>query len=385
MSQKEHFMVRKQRSGDVKPVAAFTDIPSLKAYLSTLPRNSKFSPYTISLNVTYSPDFYSAGLVDYSRHHVHLDLSGSTFTSVGNAAFFDCHMLTGVTLPNNVTSIGQEAFCYCENLRKINIPNGVTSIGDRVFFHCDALTSITIPNSVTNIGENAFSSCDSLTSINIPDNLVSIGECAFDWADLTGSVSIPNSVTSIGAAAFANCSNLIAINVAADNPAYTSENGVLYNKDKTELIVYPAGKTDPFFTIPDSVTFIRESAFSLNKAITGVKIPCGVTSIGESAFSNCEKLASINIPDGITNLEYWTFARTALTSITIPDSVASIGECVFLECKELTNVIFNRDTLTFYLSPGEPVFDGDLKGKYHAGGKGTYTRPKEGEEWKKQK
>jgi hypothetical protein len=127
--------------------------------------------------------------------------------------------ITKVIIVDDVTSIGDYAFLYCSNLTSITIPNSVTFIGEGAFYDCAGLTSITIPNSVTSIGGGAFSGCRNLTS-----------------------VTIPNSVTSIGGGAFSDCAGLASINIGVDNTRYSSENGVLFNKDKTEIIGYPGGK-----------------------------------------------------------------------------------------------------------------------------------------------
>ena len=107
-------------------------------------------------------------------------------------------------------------------------------------------TDVVIPNtieyggdySVTTIGEWAFSNCTSLASIDIP-----------------------NSVTTIGELAFASCTSLASISVASDNPNYIGIDGVLFNKDKTMIVVYPASKDGSEYTIPNSVTTIGELAF----------------------------------------------------------------------------------------------------------------------------
>ncbi|MBO7497160.1 MAG: leucine-rich repeat domain-containing protein, partial [Salinivirgaceae bacterium] len=151
---------------------------------------------------------------------------------------------------------------------------------------------------------------------------------------------MPNSVTSIGIYAFFDCSGLTEINVENGNTAYASENGVLFNKDKTNLICYPAGKTETTYTIPNSVTIIGDYAFRGCSSLASVIIPNSVTKIIDGSFSGCSSLTSITIPNSVTSIgNYSTFAGcSSLTSITIPNSVTSIGGSAFYNCSSLASV-----------------------------------------------
>ena len=208
---------------------------------------------------------------------------GNSVTSIGSSAFSGCTALTSITIPNSVTSIGDGAFSGCTALTSITIPNSVTSIGGSAFAECSGLTSVTIPNSVTSIGNKAFSGCDGLTSVTIGNSVTSIGNEAFSGCYGLTSVTIGNSVTSIGDQAFYWCTGLTSINVAANNPNYCSVDGVLFNKEKTALIQYPARKSGAY-TIPSSVTTIGKLAFHNCTGLKSVTIPSSVTSIGEYAF-----------------------------------------------------------------------------------------------------
>ena len=214
------------------------------------------------------------------------------------------------------------------------IENGKVTITD-----CDTSLSgdIVLPSKiegkpVTSIGDDAFYKCSSLTSI-----------------------TIPNSVTSIGFRAFDNCDKLNQINVDTANTVYSSVNGVLFNKDKTELIRYPAGKTDTSYSIPNSVTRIGYGAFEYCRSLTSITIPDSVTSIGWYTFSDCSSLTSITIPDSVTRIGSSAFSDcSSLTSITIPDSVTSIGGWAFRWCSSLTSVTIPNSVTSI----GDSTFEG---------------------------
>ena len=190
------------------------------------------------------------------------------------------------------------------------------------------ITEVNIPAEidglpVTSIGNYAFAYFPELTSVTIPDSVTSIGEGAFFLSRLT-SVTILDSVTSIGDYAFKG--ELTSIEVPENNPAYTSENGVLFNKEKTILIAYPAGNTRTEYMIPSGVTSIARLAFSGCSGLTSVTIPDSVTSIGGQAFEEC----------------------SGLTSVTLPESVTSIGKGAFYNCSVLTSVTIKNPDCEIY-------------------------------------
>ena len=308
-------------------------------------------------------------------------------TSIGNHAFKECASLASITIPGSITEIGYEAFMGCTSLKSVTIPASVLSIDSEAFGYIDrdekiddfkidyvkyteghryaarngfteevyfatselddgslritgyidnlSSVSLIIPSEingkqVTGIGGQAFEGCTGLANITIPDSVTEIGLEAFSGCTSLTNITIPDSVTEIGSSAFSGCSSLTAIDVEVGNNNYTSVNGVLFNKGKTELICYPAGKTDKSYNIPNSVTSIGYSAFIDCTSITSITIPDSVTSIDSSAFGGCSSLKSITIPNSVTSIGYYAFyGCTSLTSVTIPKSVTGIDDWAF--------------------------------------------------------
>lgn len=165
----------------------------------------------------------------------------------------------------------------------------VTKIAQHAFLKNFAITDVLLPESITTIDREAFYTCLNLESITIPDSVTSIGENPFFY-----------------------CFALTEINVSSENPNYSSETGILFNKDKTTVISCPQGKSGTVL-LPDGVTNINRNAFYFCKSLQTITIPDSVTSIGNEAFADC----------------------SSLTMITIPASVTSIGDQAFEHCDNL--------------------------------------------------
>ena len=197
---------------------------------------------------------------------------------------------------------------YDISVKSVIIGNGVTSIGSYAFGDCSKLVNVTIGNSVTSIGERAFCDCDRITSIEIPDNVTAIGVDAFLACDSLRSVTVGAGVVTIGEWAFFNDYSLTGIFVDSDNQYYSSDSyGVLYNKNKTELIQFPCDLKIASYTIPDSVTVIGYYAFGMCDNLEIVTIPDSVTVIGDYAFVMCDSLASVTVSNSVTAIENSAF------------------------------------------------------------------------------
>ncbi len=234
--------------------------------------------------------------------------------------YLNNELVTDLIIPDSVTRIGNYAFYNCRSLTSITIPDSVTSIGDRAFIGCSSLTGVYITDIAAwcNIEfSNEFSnplSCalnlylnnELVTYLVIPDGVMSIGESAFYGCISLTSITIPDSVTSIGNYAFDNCNSLEKINVSENNAKYASVDGILYDKNKTEIMHIPKNiKGD--VTIPDGVTSIGDWAFYGCSSLTGVTIGNGVISIGKHAFSSCSSLTGVTIGNGVISIDNYAF------------------------------------------------------------------------------
>ena len=279
---------------------------------------SNLTSVTINSNAVVSKNYTSYwSLGGIFGEQVKEYVLGDAVTSIGDYAFFSCHSLTSVTIPESVTSIGGYAFASCGGLTSVTIPNAVTSIGDYAFASCVGLTSIVveesnsyydsrnncnaiietasntliagcqntvIPEGVTSIGGFAFVSCGGLTSVTIPESVTNIAIYAFYGCSALTSVTIPNSVTSIGYYAFASCGGLTSIVVEESNSYYDSRNNcnAIIETASNTLI---AGCQNT--VIPEGVTSIGYGAFFECSGLTSITIPNSVTSIGDGAFYGC--------------------------------------------------------------------------------------------------
>ena len=267
--------------------------------------------------------------------------------TIGDSAFTDCEKLEKIELPESMEQVGQYAFEGCRgvshlkikspnciydqtfgsfpglgekvdnltvefgekvteiprlirmggNVKHVKFDGEVEKIGDSVFDGWSNIEEIEIPESVKEIGDWAFVGCVKLSNIILGPNITTVGYGAFYGLTNLTTVTLPSKLKDIAGNAFANCKNLKEYIVSDENKDLSAKDGVLYGKDETELISYPAGKDDQteFDMLSMNVDTIREGAFDGNTALKSVKIGDDVQTIGEEAFANVSDALTLHV------------------------------------------------------------------------------------------
>lgn len=269
---------------------------------------------------------------------------------IGERAFENCASLVNVKLPDGLTELYGGVFNSCKSLKTIKLPAQLTIIGESAFSDCIGLEKVIIPDAVTKIDDLVFNGCVNLSVIEFPNGLRKIGKSAFKNCKSLTKVTIPASVISISDAPFRGCENIKSIKVEAKNKHYKSEPNkrdgndyVLFNKNKSTLIAYPANSREVQYDIPDSVTIISDWAFCDSKKLNRITMPDSVIEIGEGAFCNCALLDEIEIPDSVVKIDDCVFRGcTSLDTVIIPDSVKDMGWGIFDGCEDKVVVYCNE-------------------------------------------
>ncbi len=274
------------------------------------------------------------------------------------------------------------------SIASLIIEDGITRIGDWMFFECKNLKNIVIPDSLVSISSHAFIDSkyynddsnwqDNQLYINnalidvksdgigsdfvIKDGTSVVGDSALAYLDIT-SVYIPKSVKGITGATFFCCNYLKTIDVDPNNQYYTSDNGVLFNKDKTMLVGYPKSAENEFYRIPNSVKKIGKYAFCDSTNLLNLDIPNGVEMIEEYAVDGCDSLTSIVIPNSVTHIGSYAFSSRNLNKIDMSSNIESVDHGAFDYTAYYDNQS-NWENGVLYIGPVLIKANDDLEGVY---------------------
>ena len=238
---------------------------------------------------------------------------------IGMGAFRDAENLTEVWIPETVNEIEGTAFRKCENLQKVHLEEGLSVIQAYAFEYCTSLETIEIPDSVYAIYGGAFENCSSLKNFHISENVYLLGtyETDYNWGS-----GEPGWISEVDHSIFNGCENLESVTVDSNNEYFTSENGVLFNKDKTVLCTYPAASERTSYTVPNTVITVETGAFVDANHLKNIVLPENLQKIKHRAFEGCSNLESINIPESAVNWGDMVFEEcTSLKEISIPKGI----------------------------------------------------------------
>lgn len=241
-----------------------------------------------------------------------------TVTKIGRNAFFQCHELKELRLPDHV-EIEEPCFGSCDGLTD---ENGNIIINGILYWHKDGASDVVVPDDVHKIGINAFDCCNALKSVEIPDSVTDIGRSSFENCYQLSEITLPKRVN-IEEPCFLGCEGL------TDNNGNIIFNDVLYwnNGQKEEVI------------IPENVKRIAKYAFRYAQCMKAVRIPGTVQIIGDHAFNGCDVLSDITIDKGVKEIGAYAFSfMDSIKSIEIPDTVDVIGDSAFECCSKLKQI-----------------------------------------------
>ena len=237
-------------------------------------------------------------------------IDGYCVTAIGEKAFKDQSLLTGIKLPDSVITVANEAFMNCQNLASVKLSANLTKIGERAFYGCSAVMKLELPDTLNALGTSAFGHMSGIYSVELPNGITEIPEGLFYGCRMLNDLKIRGELRTIGKEAF----------------AYTALRS---------------------FVFPDMLTDVPQGIFIGCEALTSVTLPNAATRIGEYAFQHCTALTSVTVPDTVEVIESYAFhGCTALTEIRLSQGLTAIGNDAFWRCTALLSVEFPK-TLTF--------------------------------------
>ena len=276
---------------------------------------------------------------------------GSETNEIKPHTFSRCSALETITLTPKIIYIDEFAFSDCSSLKSIALPAGLEMLDKSCFLGCSSLASVTFGN-VTEIREKVFYGCKALTNVVLPATLTKLDKAAFDGCSSLTEITLPKKLKTLGEAVFEGCTALKAINVAEGNASFASADGVLFNKAKTNLLAFPAGKTGAY-AVPSGTEEIAASAFSRCVGLSAITLPETLTTIGDEVFYRCTGLTELTLPNSVTSIgESFVYRCSALKSVTLGSGISTIGESMFYYANGLESI----DVPEGYTSIGYEAF-----------------------------
>lgn len=249
-------------------------------------------------------------------------INGMPVIAIAPYAFHENKDLMGLTIPGSVKTVGEGALSQsavtfvkmesgvlmleplaladCEQLTELILPDTIHTLGHHALQGLSALPSLTLPVGVTELPEGLLSGCTFLEKVDLPAQLSLIGKNAFKDCPRLQMIALPGTVHSVSNSAFGGCSSLAAL--TADSLYFRSVDGVLLTADGKTLVLYPQGKTDKVWTIPEGVEIIADNAMN-GAGITELTLPDSVASVGKGALRSCAQLEKLNAGSGLKMIQ----------------------------------------------------------------------------------
>lgn len=243
---------------------------------------------------------------------------------------------------NTVNTIGEQAF-YDSNVKNVEIPSSVTYIQRSAFNSCKKLETLTIPNSVISIGGNAFAGCSNLTSITLSDELEKIEGSTFNFCNSLRTLHFGKKIKEIDPYAFSYCPSLQRFSVDEMNSVYSTNDGILFDKDGERVVRCPEGLYADELRLADDVKEIGDHAFMRCANIRTFVLPPSLETIGDYAFDACA-VEVFDIPDGVSQIGNNAFNNCdSLRTAVIPAKVTEIPNGAYIFCYKLAYVNIHKD------------------------------------------
>jgi len=284
---------------------------------------------------------------NYDSSLTEINIPDSVKTIEATDALHSCYKLTEISVDsNNLNYEDIDGVLFCKSTKTL-VKYPIDKKG----------STYTMPDEYETIADSAFWKNKHIEEIILSDDVITVGVSAFEWCEELKKVYIGTNVSNMTDTKFVDCVRLSEINVSSQNTVFASKDGVLFNKDFTELIEYPEGNKREEYSVPNGVANFSEYSFCYNPYLKVLKIPDSVTDIKNTEFSGYESLAEFIVAEN--NLIYSSvngvlFNKEQTTLIeypqgnsrkmySVPSKVTSISDKAFSDAVKLERIDFSDD------------------------------------------